>query len=267
MIEGHMDTKELKQKICKEYGVQPNAVCVYQNEHGTFVQMYNAQAKKVTAVFEKDIAEINKLIADGKPVFNAFSIHFQNNSRILELATDFLLGGGNMMSLRGICDYVNKAFAKQNESQVVESEDDFSILKPCGKIEGYKVENGKLVGPIFNSTVLVEHLGRRNTQTRCFVDEIETEPQYRGMGFASRMLSSFLPSLCACSDISSIVLQAGAFDVENEKQTQTNLKKFYKNCGFSEVQAGDDFNCIKQSDFDQGYSVFVKQVDCDRCFE
>ena len=267
MIEGHMDTKELKQKICKEYGVQPNAVCVYQNEHGTFVQMYNAQAKHVTAVSEKDIAEIKKLIDGGEPVFNAFSIHFQKNSRVLELATDFLLGGGNLMSLEGICDYVNKSFSKQNQSQVVESEDDFSILKSSGKIEGYKVENGKLVGPVFNSTVLVEHLGRKNTQTRCFVDEIETDPQYRGMGFASRMLSSFLPSLCACSDIGSIVLQAGAFDVENENQTQTNLEKFYKKYGFSKVQADDEFNCIKQSDFDQGYSVFAKQVDCERYFE
>ena len=37
MIEGHMDTKELKQKICKEYGVQPSAVSIYQNDNGTFV--------------------------------------------------------------------------------------------------------------------------------------------------------------------------------------------------------------------------------------
>lgn len=262
-----MDTKELKQKICKEYGIRPNAVCVYQNEHGTFVQMYNAKAKTVTAVSEKDIAEIKKLIEGGEPVFNAFSIHFQKNSRVLELATDFLLGGGNLMSLEGICDYVNKSFSKQNQSQAVENEDDVSILKSSGKIEGFMVENGKLVGPLFNSTILVEKLGRKNTQTRCFVDEIETEPQYRGMGFASRMLSSFLPSLCACSDISSIVLQAGAFDVENERQTQTNLEKFYKNCGFCEVKGGDEYNCIKSSDFDQGYSIFVKQVDCERYFE
>lgn len=262
-----MDTKELKQKICKEYGVQPNAVCVYQNEHGTFVQMYNAQTKQATAVSEKDIAEINKMMAGGESVLNAFSTHFQKNSKILDFAVDYIFGGGNMVSLDGLVAYVNNAFSKQNKNKYAESEDDFSILKPCGKIEGYKVENGKLVGPMFNSTVFVEHLGRKNTQTRCFIDEIETDSQYRGMGFASRMLSSFLPSLCACSDITSIVLQAGAFDVENEKQTQNNLEKFYKNCGFSEVQAGDDFNCIKQSDFDQGYSVFVKQVDCDRCFE
>lgn len=262
-----MDTKELKQKICKEYGIRPNAVCVYQNEHGTFVQMYNAKAKQESAVSEKDIAEINKMISSGEKVFSAFSNHFQKNSRILELATDYILGGGNMMSLDGIAKYVNKSFSEQNKSQEVESEDDFSILKPCGKIEGFMVENGKLVGPLFNSTILIEKLGRKNTQTRCFVDEIETESQSRGMGFASRMLSSFLPSLCACSDISSIVLQAGAFDVENERQTQTNLEKFYKNCGFCEVKGGDEYNCIKSSDFDQGYSVFVKQVDCERYFE
>lgn len=261
-----MDTKELKQKICKEYGVQPNAVCVYQNEHGTFVQMYNAQAKKVTAVSEKDIAEINKLIADGKPVFNAFSIHFQNNSRILELATDFLLGGGNMMSLKGICDYVNKSFSKQHENKSAD-EDDLTILKPHGKIEGYKVEDEELVGPLFNATIKVEKMGYKNNQTRCFVDEIETDPQSRGNGFATKMLTSFLPSLCSLSYISSIVLQAGAFDVENEKQTQNSLEKFYKNCGFFEVENVGDFNCIKQSDFDQGYSVFVKSVDCDRYFE
>lgn len=67
-----MDTKELKQKICKEYGVRPSAVSIYQNDNGTFVQMYNAQAKQVTAVSEKDIAEINNLIDGGEPVFNAF---------------------------------------------------------------------------------------------------------------------------------------------------------------------------------------------------
>lgn len=262
-----MDTKELKKKICKEYGVQPMAVCVYQNEHGTFVQMYNAQAKQVTAVSEKDIAEINHLIDGGEPVFNAFSNHFQKNSRILELATDYILGGGNMMSLKGICDYVNESFSKQNQSQNVESEDDFAILKKYGRIEGYVVEDEKLVGPVFNSTILVEKIGHKNTQTRCFVDEIETDPQSRGNGFATKMLTSFLPSLCSLSYISSIVLQAGAFDVENEKQTQNNLEKFYKNCGFDEVQAGDKFNCIKQSDFDQGYSVFVKYVDHDRIFE
>ena len=50
-----MDTKELKKKICKEYGVQPSAVCVYQNEHGTFVQMYNARTKEMKAVSEKDV--------------------------------------------------------------------------------------------------------------------------------------------------------------------------------------------------------------------
>ena len=66
MIEGHMDTKELKQKICKEYGVQPSAVCVYQNEHGTFVQMYNARTKEMKAVSEKDVEEINKTFATFK---------------------------------------------------------------------------------------------------------------------------------------------------------------------------------------------------------
>lgn len=262
-----MDTKELKQKICKEYGVQPSAVSIYQNDNGTFVQMYNAQAKQVTAVSEKDIAEINNLIDGGEPVFNAFSNHFQKNSKILELATDYILGGGNMMSLKGICDYVNKNFSKQNQSQNVESEDDLTILKPHGKIEGYKVEDEELVGPLFNATIKVEKMGYKNNQTRCFVDEIETDPQSRGNGFATKMLTSFLPSLCSLSYISSIVLQAGAFDVENEKQTQNSLEKFYKKCGFSEVQAGDEFNCIKPSDFDQGYSVFVKSVDCDRYFE
>lgn len=267
MIEGHMDTKELKQKICKEYGVRPSAVSIYQNDNGTFVQMYNAQAKQVTAVSEKDIAEINNLIDGGEPVFNAFSNHFQKNSRILELATDYILGGGNMMSLKGICDYVNKNFSKQNQSQNVESEDDFAILKKYGKIEGYVVKDEKLVGPVFNSTIFVEKIGYKNTQTRCFVDEIETQSESRGKGFASHMLEKFLPLLCANSDISSIVLQAGSFDVEKESQTQTHLEKFYKKCGFSEVQAGDEFNCIKPSDFDQGYSVFVKSVDCDRYFE
>ncbi len=261
-----MDTKELKKKICKEYGVQPSAVCVYQNEHGTFVQMYNAQAKQVTAVSEKDIAEINNLIDGGEPVFNAFSNHFQKNSRILELATDYILGGGNMMSLDGIVDYVNKSFSKQHENKSAD-EDDLTILKPHGKIEGYKVEDEELVGPLFNATIKVEKMGYKNNQTRCFVDEIETDPQSRGNGFATKMLTSFLPSLCSLSYISSIVLQAGAFDVENEKQTQNSLEKFYKNCGFFEVENVGDFNCVKQSDFDQGYSVFVKYVDHDRVFE
>lgn len=261
-----MDTKELKKKICKEYGVQPSAVCVYQNEHGTFVQMYNAQAKQVTAVSEKDIAEINNLIDGGEPVFNAFSNHFQKNSKILELATDYILGGGNMMSLDGIVDYVNKSFSKQHENKSAD-EDDLTILKPHGKIEGYKVEDEELVGPLFNATIKVEKMGYKNNQTRCFVDEIETDPQSRGNGFATKMLTSFLPSLCSLSYISSIVLQAGAFDVENEKQTQNSLEKFYKNCGFFEVENVGDFNCVKQSDFDQGYSVFVKYVDHDRVFE
>ena len=70
-------------------------------------------------------------------------------------------------------------------------------------------------------TEAVEKMGYKNNQTRCFVDEIETDPQSRGNGFATKMLTSFLPSLCSLSYISSIVLQAGAFDVENEKQTQT----------------------------------------------
>lgn len=266
MIEGHMDTKELKQKICKEYGVQPSAVSIYQNDNGTFVQMYNAQAKQVTAVSEKDIAEINNLIDGGEPVFNAFSNHFQKNSRILELATDYILGGGNMMSLDGIVDYVNKSFSKQHENKSAD-EDDLTILKPHGKIEGYKVEDEELVGPLFNATIKVEKMGYKNNQTRCFVDEIETDPQSRGNGFATKMLTSFLPSLCSLSYISSIVLQAGAFDVENEKQTQNSLEKFYKNCGFFEVENVGDFNCVKQSDFDQGYSVFVKYVDHDRVFE
>ena len=261
-----MDTKELKQKICKEYGVRPSAVSIYQNDNGTFVQMYNAQAKQVTAVSEKDIAEINNLIDGGEPVFNAFSNHFQKNSRILELATDYILGGGNMMSLDGIVDYVNKSFSKQHENKSAD-EDDLTILKPHGKIEGYKVEDEELVGPLFNATIKVEKMGYKNNQTRCFVDEIETDPQSRGNGFATKMLTSFLPSLCSLSYISSIVLQAGAFDVENEKQTQNSLEKFYKNCGFFEVENVGDFNCVKQSDFDQGYSVFVKYVDHDRVFE
>ena len=42
-----MDTKELKRKICKEYGVRPSAVSIYQNDNGTFVQMYNASVKKI----------------------------------------------------------------------------------------------------------------------------------------------------------------------------------------------------------------------------
>lgn len=261
-----MDTKELKQKICKEYGVQPNAVCVYQNEHGTFVQMYNARTKEMKAVSEKDVEEINKMIDGGEAVFNAFSIHFQKNSKILELATDYILGGGNMMSLDGIVDYVNKSFSKQHENKSAD-EDDLTILNPHGKIEGYKVEDEELVGPLFNATIKVEKMGYKNNQTRCFVDEIETDPQSRGNGFATKMLTSFLPSLCSLSYISSIVLQAGAFDVENEKQTQNSLEKFYKNCGFFEVENVGDFNCVKQSDFDQGYSVFVKSVDCDRYFE
>ncbi len=260
-----MDTKELKKKICKEYGVQPMAVCVYQNEHGTFVQMYNARTKKMKAVSEKDVEEINKMIDGGEAVFNAFSIHFQKNSKILELATDYILGGGNMLSLDGIVNYVNKSSSKQHENKSAD-EDDLTILKPHGKIEGYKVEDEELVGPLFNATIEVEKT-TKNNQTRCFVDEIETDPQSRGNGFATKMLTSFLPSLCSLSYISSIVLQAGAFDVENEKQTQNSLEKFYKNCGFFEVENVDDFNCVKQSDFDQGYSVFVKYVDHDRIFE
>lgn len=260
-----MDTKELKKKICKEYGVQPMAVCVYQNEHGTFVQMYNARTKKMKAVSEKDVEEINKMIDGGEAVFNAFSIHFQKNSKILELATDYILGGGNMLSLDGIVNYVNKSSSKQHENKSAD-EDDLTILKPHGKIEGYKVEDDELVGPLFNATIEVEKT-TKNNQTRCFVDEIETDPQSRGNGFATKMLTSFLPSLCSLSYISSIVLQAGAFDVEKESQTQNSLEKFYKNCGFFEVENVDDFNCVKQSDFDQGYSVFVKYVDHDRIFE
>ena len=151
-----MDTKELKQKICKEYGVRPSAVSIYQNDNGTFVQMYNAQAKQVTAVSEKDIAEINNLIDGGEPVFNAFSNHFQKNSKILELATDYILGGGNMMSLDGIVDYVNKSFSKQHENKSAD-EDDLTILKPHGKIEGYKVEDEELVGRI--ARALLEQAG------------------------------------------------------------------------------------------------------------
>ncbi|MGN1162348.1 MAG: hypothetical protein ACI4T2_00255 [Christensenellales bacterium] len=261
-----MDTKELKKKICKEYGVQPMAVCVYQNEHGTFVQMYNARTKKMKAVSEKDVEEINKMIDGGEAVFKAFSIHFQKNLKILELATDYILGGGNMLSLDGIVNYVNKSSSKQHENKSAD-EDDLTILKPHGKIEGYKVEDEELVGPLFGATIEVEKMGYKNNQTRCFVDEIETDSQSRGNGFATKMLTSFLPSLCSLSYISSIVLQAGAFDVENEKQTQNSLEKFYKNCGFFEVENVDDFNCVKQSDFDQGYSVFVKNVDLDRIFE
>lgn len=260
-----MDTKELKQKVCKEYGVQPNAVCIYQNERGTFVQMYNAKTNPEFAVSEKDIDQINKLIDGGERVFNAFSTHFQNNSKILELATNYILRGGNMMSLEGIVDFVNKSFAKKNSKAKSVDFEDYSILKPCGRIEGYKVEDMSLIGPVFCASILAEKMGGKNTQTRCFVEEIQTDSQDE-LEFASFMLSTFLPSLCANSDVNSIVVQSGALDGENQRQTRQSLEKFYKNCGFCEVQANDEFNCLKQSDFNQGCSVFVKQVDCERYF-
>lgn len=254
-----MDNFELKKNLCKKFGVKANELFVYENEHGTFALVYNGREHQAITQADKLKIEENAE-KTGKSKLNALMEYFQNNSQIIDLIADCYMAGN--IAYENVVNFVNSEIQKRATPQKTDDEERFGPMKDFGNIEGYKIIGGEPQNSAcFHAKIKVEQVGNKhNKTTRCFVDEIETDASMRGCGLASKTLTSFLPSLCSASYIQSIVLQAGAFDVENEKHTQTNLVEFYKNCGFTKAQDADEFSCLTQNDFDQEYPVFVKPV-------
>ncbi len=257
-----MESFELKKNLCKKFGVKANELHVYENQHGTFALVYNGREHQ--AITEADKAKIDDIAEkNDMPKLNALMEYFKNNPQIIELVGDCYLAGNIMYE--NVLNFVNTEMQKRSTPQKANDEECFGPLKEFGNIEGYKIVDGEPEkDPCFLAKIKVETVGRKhNKTTRCFVDEIETDSKMRGCGLASKTLSTFLPALCSASDIQSIVLQAGAFDVENEKQTQSNLVEFYKNCGYTQAQESDELACLTPEDFDQEYPVFTKSVSMD----
>ena len=257
-----MESFELKKNLCKKFGVKANELHVYANEHGTFALVYNGSAHQ--AISDADKAKIEEISKNtGKPKLNVLMEYFQNNTQIIDLVGDCYLAGNFVYE--NVLKFINAEMQKKSESQKTNDEERFGPMKDFGVIEGYRIVDGEPENsPCFLAKTKVETVGsKHNRTTRCFVDEIETSASMRGCGLASTTLTKFLPELCSASFIQSIVLQAGAFDVENEKQTQANLVEFYKKCGFTKAQESDEFSCLTSADFDQEYPVFIKPVSMD----
>lgn len=262
-----MENFELKKKLCGRFGVKSNELYVYENAHGTFALVYNGGAQQ--AITSADKAKIEEIAEKtGNQKFSALLEYYKNNSQIIDAVTTFCLyknidyANVSEKDFVNVLNFVNKKLQNKAGLQNKDDEERFGPMKDFGNIEGYRVvDEEPESSPCFLAKTKVEKIGsKHNRTTRCFVDEIETSSSMRGCGLASTMLIKFLPALCSASYIQTIVLQAGAFDIDNEKQTQEKLEQFCKKCGFTRAQESDNLSCLTPEDFDQEYPVFTKPV-------
>ena len=107
----------------------------------------------------------------------------------------------------------------------------------------------------------------RQIKKRCFVEEAESFDQ--GKGLYKHALTKLLPSLCEAEQISGIVLNASAFDVSSENNTQNKLEAFYQNQGFTKVGENEmsDFGLVCSSDFKDNLPVYYKSVSMEQTYE
>ena len=194
---------------------------------------------------------------------DAFCTMFAKNNDAIESITDLMLKKfSNDLSAQEIAQHFSKS--KKQTSKLE------TTLDKSNTITAHKVlEDGSLEeDAAFKMSFDVEAVKtERQIKKRCFVEEAESFDQ--GKGLYKHALTKLLPSLCEAEQISGIVLNASAFDVSSENNTQNKLEAFYQNQGFTKVGENEmsDFGLVCPSDFKDNLPVYYKSISMEQTYE
>lgn len=205
----------------------------------------------------KDIKKFLAVVGENNSnALEGFCTMFSNNYDAIEAVSNLVLKEGKSnFSAQEIAQH----FAK-NEKQKTGLK---PTLDKSNTITAHKVlEDGSLQDDAsFKMSFDVENVkAEKQIKKRCFVEEAESFDS--GKGLYKHALTKLLPSLCEAEQISGIVLNASAFDVSSENNTQNKLENFYQNQGFTKVGESEmnDFGLVRPSDFKDDLPVYFKPV-------
>lgn len=204
-------------------------------------------------------AELKKFLAyageSNQNALNIFCEMFQKKSDAIEQITDLIIKTNKSdFSASEIVEHFSKD--KSMEKTVSEG------LLNANTITAHKImKDGSLSEDIsFKLDCEIEEIKtQKQTKKRCLINEAESFEKGKGL---YRESLKFLSTLCEKEQVSGMVLQASAFNVESENTTQEKLENFYKNNGFVKVAENEisDYNLVRPSDFNDELPIYFKNV-------
>lgn len=230
--------------------------CIKNDEIKDFYVFLCNEPSSSGAIGNNDLKKFLATVGENcKSALVPFCEMFQKNSNAIEQITDLIIKTNKSdFSASEIVDYFSK---NKNAEKIVEEG-----LSSSNTITAHKVlADGSLSEDVsFKMDSSIEEIKtQKQTKKRCVINEAESFDKNKGL---YREALNFLSTLCEKDQVSGLVLQASAFDVESENTTQSKLENFYKNNGFVKVNESEisDYNLVRSSDFNDELPVYFKNV-------